>query len=93
VEGLVYRDVAKYSMTYTAMDNAHNSLDSIKSIIDEAVLGRACVYGICHSVFNNTGALGGIDISKLTEIVDYAISKNVDIITVDELYELLNNNY
>lgn len=86
----IFKTQDKYRIPYREADNAKLTLAEIYKIIDDCKIGKHIITFNTHQTFADTGAAGGIDISKLTAIIDYAIASDVDIITMEDLYPLLN---
>jgi len=77
-----------------ALKNDHTNVDLLKAVIDDIAEcpKYTTLYG--HNVFNDEdagpGSLMGIQASYLEELLDYAITNGVELITISQLYTLLD---
>jgi len=81
----IYRDSDKYSLGSYYIDDINNSakLDAVKAKIDLAVANKTALTIYGHDINGS----GGIPTAYLEAIIDYAKSVDIDIITIDELYQ------
>jgi len=87
---LQYRNLNKYQIGRYRIDTIldQTTCNAFKAQIDDAVINNGAIITIGHSGWTNVYPYG-IKEEYLREIIDYAVSKGVDIISVSELYTLL----
>jgi hypothetical protein len=82
----IWRNSDKLSMGATSIDLVDSvpELNAIKAIID------SCETKKCANFFYGHGInIGGLTTTYLEAIIDYALTKDVDIVTTSELYPLM----
>jgi peptidoglycan/xylan/chitin deacetylase (PgdA/CDA1 family) len=85
-----YRKTGRYSIPSAGVDNLSDvNLTLLEAMLDDVKLNKCAITLYAHGCSAGGGALQ-ISESKLTAIIDYAVSIGLDIITITQLYALMD---
>jgi peptidoglycan/xylan/chitin deacetylase (PgdA/CDA1 family) len=88
---VIYPDNDLFELWTTAIDSlAAATITAIKANIDEAVLNKYAMTLTGHSI-DQAGEGNVTTAASLIEIIDYAQASGIDIITISQLYELMEH--
>ncbi len=85
----IFRKNDKYVLPGGGIDDIDGAgITALKAKMDNAILWKSALVVYCHGI---TVAGGAFSVSKVNmeEIIDYAIANGMDIITWDEMYNLM----